>query len=293
MAKDLIIGVFSNYGYDEVKPWVKSAKECGFEGDVVLVALDVEEKTCKQIEADGVIVIRAKNNSKMLVHMERFYHIHQYLSQNTNYELVISTDVRDVVFQRNPSDWWNNNIAKETIVSSSESILIKNEEWNKMNIINNFGEYFYNEIKEEEVQCVGILAGWSHQIKELSFYLFQMSLNRHDWVADQAAYNMIIHRSPWKELTYFAKLENAWAINGHVTNYEEDKMKFEPFLLEDRPKVVDGLICNNDGYPFCIVHQYDRVREWKKIYEDKYGVKIKSQYTPDLDNNMIVINTGV
>ena len=27
--------------------------------------------------------------------------------------------------------------------------------------------------------------------------------------------------------------------------------------------------------------------------EEKYGVKIKSQYTPDLDNNMIVINTGV
>ena len=33
--KDLVIGVFSNYTYDYVKPWIKSIKETGFKGDVV------------------------------------------------------------------------------------------------------------------------------------------------------------------------------------------------------------------------------------------------------------------
>jgi hypothetical protein len=291
MAKDLIIGVCSNYKYDDVKPWVKSSKDCGFEGDVVLVTIDMDEETNKQIEKDGVIVIRAKKQSNMMIHMERFYHIHKYLSEHSNYNWVISTDVRDVIFQLNPSEWLE--MMPCSIVSSGEAIRIKDEDWNRNNIIKNFGEYFYEEIKDKIVQCVGVLAGQTHYMKDLAFYIYQMSMNRPDWVADQAAYNMIIHHTPWSQLTMHTDLSQAWTINGHVTNYEPDMEKFGPHLLEGRPYVDNNQIVNENGQPFYIVHQYDRVREWKKIIEDKFGVKIKSQYTPDIDNSMIVINTGV
>ena len=30
MAKDLIIGAFSNYGYDAVKPWIESINQTDF-----------------------------------------------------------------------------------------------------------------------------------------------------------------------------------------------------------------------------------------------------------------------
>jgi hypothetical protein len=292
MAKNLIIGVCSNYKYDDVKPWVKSSKDCGFEGDVVLVTIDMDEETNNQIEKDGVIVIRAKKQSNMKIHMERFYHIHKYISEHSvQYDWVISTDVRDVIFQTNPSEWLE--FQRHDVISSGEAIQIKHEHWNRHNIIKNFEDYFYTEIETCEVQCVGVLAGMAYAMKQLSFYIYQMSLNRPDWVADQAAYNMIIHRHPWKQITEFTTLSSAWAINGHVTNYEPDMEKFGPHLLEPRPTVKDNLIVNKNETPFCIVHQYDRVREWKKIVEDKYGVKIKSQYTPDIDNDMIVINTGV
>ena len=103
---------------------------------------------------------------------------------------------------------------------------------------------------------------------------------------------LIIHKSPWKELTYHTKLEDAWAINAHVTNFEPDRKKFDPYLLEQRPYLENGLVIDaKTKAPFHIVHQYDRVKEWKKFYEDKYDVKINSQYTPDDD--IIVINTGV
>lgn len=291
MAKDLIIGVCSNFKYDDVKPWVKSSKDCGFEGDVVLITIDMPEEDNKRIEEDGVHVIRAKKQGNMMIHMERFFHIHNYLDNHTEYDWVISTDVRDVIFQKNPTKWLE--LMPCEIVSSGESIRIKDEQWNRHNIIKNFGEYFYEEIKDRIVQCVGVLAGQATYMKDLAFYIYQMSLNRPDWVADQAAYNMIIHHTPWTQLTMHTDLSQAWAINGHVTNYEPDMEKFGPYLLEGRPYVKDGLIVNENGEPFHIVHQYDRVREWKKIVEEKYGVKIKSQYTPDLDNNMIVINTGV
>jgi hypothetical protein len=70
MAKDLIIGVCSNYKYDDVKPWVKSSKDCGFEGDVVLVTIDMDEETNNQIEKtvekgnllDVIVQLRKINN---------------------------------------------------------------------------------------------------------------------------------------------------------------------------------------------------------------------------------------
>lgn len=290
--KDLIIGVFSNYKYDDVKPWVKSSKDCGFKGDVVLIGINIDDETVEAIEKDGVIVVRARKHSPQMIHMERFLHIYDFLKHNEGkYKHVISTDVRDVVFQKNPSDWLDRVFDFEGIVSSGEAILIKNEAWNRNNIVKNFGEQFYMDVMNYPVQCVGILAGTLEMMRDLCFYLYQMSLNRPDWVADQAAYNMIVHTGPWKNLTYFAELSDAWAINGHVTNYEKDMAKFEPYLLEGRPYVKGDKIVNESGEEFYIVHQYDRVREWKSIYEKKYGVKINSQYTPD--NDLIVINTGV
>jgi predicted SpoU family rRNA methylase len=289
--KDLIIGVFSNYKYDDVKPWVKSSKDCGFEGDVVLIGINIDDETADAIEKDGVIVVRARKHSPQMIHMERFLHIYDFLKHNEDaYRYVISTDVRDVIFQKDPTKWMEY-VGIKGIVSSGEAILIKDEEWNRNNIVKNFGEHFYQDIMDYPVQCVGVLAGVQDKMKDLCFYLYQMSLNRPDWVADQAAYNMIVHTGPWSDLTYFAELDDAWAINGHVTNYEKDMAKFEPYLLEGRPYIEDGKIVNEFGEEFYIVHQYDRVREWKKIYEDMYGVKINSQYTPD--NDLIVINTGV
>jgi len=44
--KDLIIGAFKNYNYEQVKPWIESINECGFKGDKVLIAIDASEETC-------------------------------------------------------------------------------------------------------------------------------------------------------------------------------------------------------------------------------------------------------
>jgi hypothetical protein len=60
----------------------------------------------------------------------------------------------------------------------------------------------------------------------------------------------------------------------------------------DVPPVLENgqIVHGTSKRPFHIVHQYDRVKEWKKFYEDKYDVKIESQYTPDED--IIVIRTA-
>jgi hypothetical protein len=290
--KDLVIGVFSNYTYDYVKPWIRSIKETGFKGDVVLYAISIDDDTVNKIENDGVKVIRATKQGDLMIHMQRFFYIYDYLKTNPDYRYVISTDVRDVIFQQDPIKFITESDIRKAIISSGESIRIKDEAWNRNNIITNFGEYFYDEVKDKEVQNVGILAGTSYYIKDLCFALYQMSLNRPDWVADQAAYNMLIHHEPWTSLASKCDLQDCWVINAHVTNYDREKEKFAPFLMDVPPILENGQIVHGKTkVPFYIIHQYDRVKEWKKFYEEKYDVKIKSQYTPD--EQFITIETGV
>ena len=278
--KDLIIGAFNNYtDYDVLKPWVQSIKDTGFTGDTVLFAIGTTPELMKKLQDEGVIVIPVMKNDNMMIHMQRFIHIYDFLKQNEGvYRYVISTDVRDVIFQSNPVHYLDQNVNPAFftgIIASSEAIKIKDEEWNRDNIKKNFGEYFYNEVKDNVVCNVGILAGRSELIKELCFYLYQLSLNRPDWVCDQAAYNMLLGTKIWKSKTNITKLNDAWAVNAHVTNKPDLVEKLKPYLLEKAPTMrEDGLIVNSDGDPFVIVHQYDRVPEWMEYFSKKYGTNI-------------------
>lgn len=276
MAKDLIIGAFSKFDFEVLKPWIYSIKETNFNGDIVLIAVEPDNLTVKKIEDTGVKVIKAQNAGKMMIHMLRFLHIYNYLKTNTDYRYVITTDVRDVIFQKNPIDELQKILGSRSkgIVAQSEAIKIKDEKWNRENIIKNFGEYFYEDVKDSEVYNVGILAGTADYIKDLCFALFQMSQNRPDWVADQAAYNMLLNYKPWSEVVVKLPIQNAWAINAHVTNKPDQMDEFGPYLLENRPHMEDGLVKTAEGKVFTIVHQYDRVPEWMEFLIKKFQLSI-------------------
>ena len=297
--KDLIIGAFSNYDYDAVKPWIESINQTDFDGDKVLITINTSEETNQKIRDAGFTVIPKTSDGKMMFHMERFHHLYNYLKdKKSHYRFIITTDVRDVIFQKNPSYWLENYMVDSNtrLVASSEAIRIENESWNRDNITKCFGKELYEDIKKYEVLCVGTLAGYCEAVCDLCAMLFQLSSNRADWVADQAAYNVLMRMYPYNNASIVAKLEDAWALNAHVTNREAQYAEFGPHLLEERPYFdeEDGLVKDaKTKTPFVIVHQYDRVRVWKKFYEDKFNVKIKSQYTPDIDDSVITFRTDI
>ena len=133
MAKDLIIGAFTNYtDYIVLKPWVQSIKDSGFKGDTVLIAIGTSDEMASRLESEGVKVVRVPKNDQMMVHMLRFIYIYNFLKEHGDeYRFVISTDVRDVIFQKNPIDYLEKVLpphAYTYLIVSSESISIKNEE---------------------------------------------------------------------------------------------------------------------------------------------------------------------
>jgi len=295
--KDLIIGAFNNYtDYDVLKPWVQSIKDTGFKGDTVLFAIGTTPDLVKKLIEEGVIVIPVERNDKMMIHMQRFIHIYNFLKENEGaYRYVVSTDVRDVIFQADPTIYLDTIIGAPFatgLVASSEAIKVKDEEWNRDNIKKNFGEYFYNEVKDNEIYNVGVLAGRSELIKELCFYLYQFSLNRPDWVCDQAAYNMLLNTKLWSSKAHMTKLKDAWAVNAHVSNKPDLVEKLKPYLLEEAPTMSEeGLIVNSNGVPFVIVHQYDRDPKWMEYFSKKYGTNLTKDTNTGSSPKYFLYNT--
>lgn len=263
MKKDLMIGVFSGLPFAAVAPWLRSVHACGFAGDKVIVAIGVEADVTARLAAEGFTVIAAPADpAGMRIHMQRFLHIFDYLKErHPLYRYVITTDVRDVVFQRNPSDYLARVLTggPHKLLAVSEAIRIRDEAWNRQNIVTNFGEYFYRQVSGSEVYNVGTLAGEAEYVKDLAGMIFQLSLARPDWVADQAAFNLLINWQPYRGVTRFARLADAWACNLHVTHKPDQRAEFGPYLLEPRPLIVDGEVYNQAGEAFHIVHQWDRV----------------------------------
>lgn len=274
--KDLIIGAFKNYNFEQLKPWIHSINECGFEGDKVLIAIDASPETITKIAQAGFKAVSAQSISGAMFHMERFIHIYDYLkNRQDEYRFVVTTDVRDVVFQQDPMEYleWNLGNGVE-MVAVSECIKIKDEHWNRDNILKSFGPYFYEDVKDYEVLNVGTLAGTSPVICDLCALLYQLSLNRADWVADQAAYNVLMGWQPYMSISRVTGLDDNFCCNLHVTNKPIEKDHFRPFITETPPQFNGQMVyCVKTGEPYYIVHQYDRDPALKKFFEDKYGVE--------------------
>ena len=125
MAKDLIIGGFTNYNYNQLKPWVESIDECGFQGDKVLVFGNASQETLKEL-SDRNFKLIPMQNTNIPIHVARFLAIYEFLRiQYTNYRYVVTTDVKDVYFQSNPFEIFERKFYKDNklkLVVASEGL---------------------------------------------------------------------------------------------------------------------------------------------------------------------------
>lgn len=296
--KDLIIGGASNYTWDDLKYWVNSIKKSGFDGDIVLVGTNYKKETIKKLSDVGVAltlygtqqpngdVIAPTNNAP---HVERFFYLWNYLDKTTeNYRYVITTDTRDVVFQANPSVWLENSLStfglrRKEFVVSSEGMRYKNEPWGNQNLLETFGPYFHNILKEHMICNVGTIAGRFDYVKGLLSMIFHLSVNRPIPIVDQAVYNFIINTPPYNKDSLFTTNSMGWAIQLGTTlgaveagkgdlgvMLKADPDKYKEIYEDDQPVIRDGLVRTVSGVPYCIVHQYDRIPDLKVVMEKKY-----------------------
>jgi hypothetical protein len=222
-------------------------------------------------------------DSNIPVHVMRFVSIYEYLRENwEQFEYVITTDVKDVYFQADPFkflDYHNIGVRDmKQIVAGSECLKYKDESWGNENLMQCYGPYIHDKFKDNEIYNVGVLGGSSEYIKDLVFNIFTNAVNRPIAIVDQAVFNVLIQTQPYKNIMMFASQKTGWACQAGTVADPTKMDGFRPNLTEPEPVFKDGIVYTSVGTPFSIVHQYDRVPEWKKFVAEKYGQEDESQY---------------
>jgi len=279
---DCVIGCSTNYDWAKLKYWINSINESGFTGDKVMILMNCDKETASKVSDAGFDIIAfgqdTKNNlvynSNMMVHVERFYHIYQHL-KNKDYRYVITTDVKDVIFQKNPSEWLEINLPEghEDLIFSSESMKYKDEPWGDQNLRETFGTQIYEDFKDNTIYNVGVLAGRGYAMKDLMMNIFASCLGRPIKICDQSTFNFLVSQHPYPRTSMYTQSEDGWACQLGTTADPSKIEQFRPFLLEPSPKMVGDKVATSTGIEYTIVHQYDRVPEWRKVIEEKYDDK--------------------
>jgi len=258
--KDVIIGCVANYTPDKIKEYVNSVKKCGFKGDKIMVCYNLPSETLKFLSDNGWMCYEGKLNGHP--HMQRLIDMWQILEHATiQYRFVITTDVRDVIFQTNPSDWLEEKYyygdreggwyANKGVFIASERLSYKQQEWNIKNIHEGYGSTFWNWIENKEIGNVGVMLGKNEEMKSLlmlNWLVSQAGNTQH--FTDQSSLNLIIHN---KLILDKISIDNHIALQVGTLNEELD--------------IRDGIVYNpKKNVPYPIVHQWDRNETLKQLF---------------------------
>ena len=299
MAKDLIIGGASNYNWNQLRYWVNSIKKTGFKGDIVLVVTNMSAETVNKLTEEDVIIYAygkrtedggiSKTDNNIPPHVERFLFIWDFLRKNKDtYRFVTVTDTRDVIFQKDPSEYLERNLllSGSSIVCASEGLAYKDEPWGSKNLLDTFGPLVYDELKDNEIYNVGTIAGFCDEVRDLILQIFFQSVNRPIPIVDQAVFNFIISMAAYELDVIRTSNESGWAVQlgttleaikagagdiGQIVRQDPSKLdEYIKVYKDTQPVVKDDLVTNNYT-PFTIVHQWDRVPAIRDIVEKVYG----------------------
>ena len=282
--KDMVIGCITGYDFEKIKHWVNSLDQSGFDGTKAMICYNIDYQTVEELVKRNytIFAFNRNENSQRFEYKEnfsivvdRFFHMWYFLKKfRGTYRYIISTDVKDVIFQTNPSIWLEKNISNKKINVACESIKYKDEEWGNHNLFKSFGPLIHEEVKENLIYNAGTISGEFDTMIDLFLNIYMLCNGTSHYIEggggpDQAALNILLNMNTYKNITNFALSESGYAAQLGTTG-PQILGRYGSKLVEKTPILVDNLICTSDGRPFSIVHQYDRVPQWKQLIEKKY-----------------------
>jgi hypothetical protein len=243
MKKNLVMSIATNYRFYQLEPFVRSLRNTGFDGDIIIFCDNLNEDTVNKLLEYKVILKRfdQKKYEKKRIHIMnyRFKFYYDLLLKNHNkYENVLIADVRDIVFQKDPFDY--SGYAPINYFFEANKIKdckINSYVFGKVSSPNEFKKYSKNNIS-----CAGTTIG---NTKEILNYLKIMSnkLKEEQLPIDQGYHNYIFHSRKIKNSKGFYNLKGPV-----LTLASMKEVKFNK----------NGDLINRDGSIVNIVHQYDR-----------------------------------
>ena len=261
--KYTIIGCITKYGVEQIKPFVESIERSGFSGDKLMLVYEITQDTIEYLNSKGWTLIQSEPQQHII--LQRFRDMYQVLHQYET-DVIIWVDVKDIVFQKDPTEWLNKNMNKD-ILAFSESLKFGDEEWARLNAGTSF-PMEWEWLQTKEIHCAGTIVGKKEAIRDLfiSIYRWSLTTSNPEQLADQAAYNILIRLHQFKDIVQFVKQQEGFAAQLHLKLKKGGNLPYTEELV-----TIDGdEVKNSKGELFTLVHQYDRNEELKKLIENKY-----------------------
>jgi hypothetical protein len=282
---DVLIGTISGYGLADVQCWVNSLDSCGFQGRKVVLACNAPRAVIEGLAGRGYEVVTYGIDSTSGdacypiagftdedASAERFYLMWKYLaSRDTQFRYVISVDVRDAVFQCDPSKWLSSSLEHHELIVSSEALRYEDEEWNSANLQENFGPEIHRHMCRRTIWNAGAIAGTARCFQDLCLNVHLLCRASRTPYSDQAALNIVLSMQPYERVTKFTPSGGGWACHAGTFGDPAVAYRNRPNLLEPGPVFEGEYVSTNSGARYCIVHQYDRVPDWRSALLAKYG----------------------
>ena len=261
----IIFGCITKYSPDDIRPYVESIEQSGFKGGKVMLVYDVPSETIEYLKSKGWELYGGDLQQHII--LQRFRDAYKLLETYID-ETIIWTDVKDVIFQKDPTEWLEKNMKGE-ILAFSECVTFKDDDWAVVNAGTSF-PMEWEWLQHKVSYCAGTIVGKGYALKDLFIEIYRWSLTTANpgQLSDQAAYNVLINLNHFKENIQFVNQEE-----GFVTQLGTVLIKKEHFgdkLLEPTPIYSKEKFFNQEGDEFVIVHQYDRHLEIKELIYQKY-----------------------
>ena len=247
--RDAVIGVIKNASWPYLRNYAVSLAKCGFEGDKVLFVDDITVEAIGKM-GEGLCIGRR---------------IHRY-------DNIVWCDVRDVMFQSDPSEWLAANVTDEyRLFGASEGCLIKDQNFNA-NWVQRTSPKDWEWMQNEVVCCSGTFAGDAEIMLDVFKNMYELHLSIEDPAAfDQGLWNFTARSKPFSSFFRIPKMKEGFC----ATGWPSKETTFSPYTTDKAP-VWDWqeMVCYSPDthIPFCIVHQYDREPAWasqiRSIFQD-------------------------
>jgi hypothetical protein len=282
---NLLLSTSKGYKLDQLKNWMLSAEKVRDDFDIGLVLLD-DDQEIKDFCALKNIKIFAFYDAKPMEHNHFFFErcniVSEIFMDMTDYDYVLLTDVRDVIFQENPFPKLLKTIGDKDGLLTSENIIIRNEPWNSNVFLQLFKRPIYEKIADNDVINGGVMFGKPKFLGQLNKLIFSVThCLQGEAIRDQAGLQYLYHfydlvKDKCVLATGKDMIVTHLAVAGPTEFYESWGFKNSLKCGQAVFDKTDNLIKHPDGEIYSIAHQYTRIPEWKSIIDDLYKIdKIK------------------
>ncbi len=260
MKKNLILGLAANYDWPILKNFVCSLRQTEYKDDVVLFVdarLDPDTRAALDRYHIGTIGIDGSISDNLPPSVYRIMLFHDFLAEHKDeYNQVLLTDVRDVVFQKDPFAFETHN--KLCFFMESASIPLKESNWNALWMIATFGVKALHEMGDNLISNVGTVVGPAERmipyLASLIRHLENVKVHMMFGI-EQAVHNYVIMSKEVDDYLIFHTEDGPVAT---LSEYKEIRQDENGFFLNLKNDVAH------------VVHQYDRHPSLKSCFDLKF-----------------------